>query len=220
MGGILCAFIAIAAVVNYGRWENPLVFAGETQSYPLASPDALVYDAQYGRFNLVRVGYSLAYYFVPAWVMRGADGTLLWSTFQERTISTVELPPSSFFISDPLIIGFMVFAFIQLIKDRDVLNRAIAVPVLAGLFVPIGLILTFSCMTYRYRLEFYPFFDLCAFLGFGALLSRPNNPPLGSLISAVLIGVVASHALWLLYMLSPMGNASMRLEGMDVVSFP
>jgi hypothetical protein len=218
-GGVLCAFVAIAAVVNYGRWGDPLVFAGDTQSYPLAGSDPLVYDAQYGRFNLVRLGYSLAYYFAPAWVMRGADGSLLWSTFQERTIGTVELPPSSFFISDPLIIGLMVFALGRLIKHRDVLNRAIAVPVLVGLFVPIVLILTFTCMTFRYRLEFYPFFDLCAFLGFGALLSRPRKPPLRSFIVAVFVGVVASHAFWLLYMLSPMGNASMRLEGMDVVSF-
>jgi hypothetical protein len=218
-GAILLAFIAVAAVVNYGRWGNPLVFAGDAQSHALAGPDLSVYDARYGWFNPIRVGYSLAYYFIPVWVLRGADGNLLWSAFQERTIGTVELPPSSFFLSDPLIIGLMIFALIGLVARRNVLDRAIAVPVLAGLFVPIALILTFNCMTFRYRLEFYPFFDLCAFLGFGALLSRPKDPPVGLFAIPVFCGVAASHAIWLLYMLSPMGNAAMRMGGMDVISF-
>jgi hypothetical protein len=216
---ILCAFAAVAALVNYGRWGNPLAFTGDVHSYLMESPDRLAHAAQYGQFNIVRLGYALAYYFVPLWAMRTADGSLLWSAFQHRTIDSVELPPSSFFISDPLTIGLAVFALVQLIRHRDALNRAVAVPVLAGLFVPIALILTFSSMTFRYRLEFYPFFDLCAFLGFGVLLARPKKPPLRAFAVAAIVGVVGAHALGLLYMLTPLGNASGLLGGMDVMSF-
>jgi len=216
-GAILCAFLAIAGFINYERWGNPLVFAGDSD-VP-ASPDPLGLAGQFGRFNIVRLGYALAYYFVPVWAMRTADSSLLWSDFAHRTIFAVELPPSSFFISDPLLIGLTIFALVQLLRHPDVLNRRIAVPVLAGLFVPILLILTFSSMTFRYRLEFYPFFDLCAFLGFGVLVSRPEIPPLRAFAVAAFGGVVTAHALWLLYMLSPLGDASTRLGGMGVISF-
>jgi hypothetical protein len=216
---ILGVFVATAGLVNYERWGNPLAFAADMQSYSLASPDRLARDAQYGQFNIVRLGYALAYYFVPVWAMRTADDNLLWSAFQQRTIDSVELPPSSFLISDPVIIGLTVFALAQLVRNREVINRAIAVPVLAGLFVPIMLILTYSNMTFRYRLEFYPFFDLCAFLGFGVLLSRPKKPPLTSFAIAAIVGVISSHGLWVLYALGRYGDASDKLGGMDVVSF-
>ena len=216
-GAILCAFLAIAGFINYERWGNPLVFAGESD-VP-ASSDSLGSAGEFGRFNIIRLGYGLAYCFVPVWVMQTTDGGLLWSAFAHRTIYAVELPPSSFFISDPLIIGLAFFALVQLARHKDVLNRRIAVPVLAGLFVPILLILTFSSMTFRYRLEFYPFFDLCAFLGFGVLMSRPEKPPLRSFAVAAFGGVVTAHALWLLYMLSPLGDASTHLGSMDVLSF-
>jgi hypothetical protein len=181
--------------VNYQRWGNPLLFAdSQLHLYAmLHAPDRLVRSERYGQFNLIRLGYGLAYYFFPVWVMRAGDGSLLWSAFQERTIDSVELPPSSFLISDPLIVGLAVFSLVQLVSRRHVLNRAVAVPVLVGLFVPIALMLTFIAMTFRYRLEFYPFFDLCAFLGFGVLLARPAPPPRGWFAAAAIVGVVASQ---------------------------
>ena len=214
-GPILAAFIVIAGVVNYGRWGDPLVFSGAPE--PDIGPDTTTLPHQ--RFNIIRLGYALVYYFAPAWVMRTADGNLLWEAFQQRTITAVELPPGSFFLSDPLIIGLAGLALVALIRHRDAIKRAIAVPVLAGLFVPIALILTFTCMTFRYRLEFYPFFDLCAFLGFGVVLSRPKRLAGWAFAIAAFGGVMASHAFWLMYMLSPLGSASLRLDGMDVISF-
>jgi hypothetical protein len=216
---ILGVFVATAGLVNYQRWGHPLAFAADMQSYLLASPDRLARDAQYGQFNIIRVGYALAYYFVPVWAIPTADGNFLWSAFQQRTIDAVELPPGSFFISDLVLITLTVFALAQLVRQREAINRAIAVPVLAGLFVPIVLILTYSSMTFRYRLEFYPFFDLCGFLGFGVLLSRPKKPPLAGFAVAAIVGVIASHGLWVLYALGRYGDASDKLGGMDLISF-
>ena len=90
---------------------------------------------------------------------------------------------------------------------------------LAGLVVPIALMLTFNGMAFRYRLEFYPFFDLCAFLGFAVLVSRPKQPPLIPSAAAAIVSVVASHGFWVLYVLSRFGDATKRLAGMDVVTF-
>jgi hypothetical protein len=218
-GLILLGFVAIAGFVNYQRWGNPLAFTGDMDSYLLARPEWSALLARYGSFNIVRLGYGLAYYFVPVWASRTPDGTLLWSAFQHRTICSVELPPASFLLSDPLIVGLAVFALVQLVANREALNRAIAVPVLAGLFVPIGLMLTFNSMAFRYRLEFYPFFDLCAFLGFAVLVSRPKTPLLIPSAAAAILGIVASHGLWILYVLGRFGDASERLAGMGVISF-
>jgi hypothetical protein len=216
---VLVFFILVAAGVNYGRWGNPFTFTGDIHSYPLATPAWLVRDAQYGNFNLIRMGYGLAYYFVPLWAMQGPDGGLLWSEFQQRTIHSVELPPASFFLSDPLLIGLAGFALFQLVRHRKALDRGIAISVLAGLLLPIILILSFSSTTFRYRLEFYPFLNLCAFLGLGALLSRPRHVPLVPIAVAAVVGVVGSHMFWLLYALGRYGDATERLAGMDVISF-
>jgi hypothetical protein len=216
---ILCGFVAIAAIVNDGRWGNPLAFAADMQSYLLATPDRVARDAQYGQFNIVRLGYALAYYFVPVWVASNADGTLLWSALEHRAIDSVELPPASFFISDPLVVGLMLFMLVQLARHRGAFDRAVVVPVLAGLLVPIVLILTYSSMTFRYRLEFYPFFNLCAFLGFGVLASRPKAPPVIPIALAAVVGVIGSHVFWMLYVLGRFGNAADKLGGTDVISF-
>src|SRR6266568_7774833 len=218
-GAILLAFVAIAGFVNYQRWGNPLAFTGDLDSYLMISPAWSALLDRYGIFNIVRIGYGFVYYFVPVWAISTADGSLLWSAFQHRTIYSVELPPASFFLSDPLIVGLAVFALVQLVTNREALNRAIAVPVLAGLFVPIMLMLTFDGMAFRYRLEFYPFFDLCAFLGFGVLISRPKEPLLIPSAAAAIVGVVASHGLWILYVVSRFGDATKRLAGMDMISF-
>jgi hypothetical protein len=217
----LCGFAAITGFINYERFGNPFAFT-DPQNYLWAmmhGRDRLIRDQEYGIFNIVRLGYGLVYYFFPVWVMRGADGALLWSAFQHRTIDSIELPPSSFFISDPLLIGLTIFTLFRLVRSRDAVDRAIAVPVLVGLCVPIGLILTFVSMSFRYRLEFYPFFELCAFLGFGLLLSRSKPPPRRLFATAAVAGVVSAHAFWLLYMLSPLGDAGSLLGGSDVVSF-
>jgi hypothetical protein len=218
---IAAAFVVVAGIVNYGRWGSPLLFTDpQTHLWAmLHAPDRLRRGQEYGAFNIVRLGYALAYYFVPVWVLRDSDGELLWSAFQHRTIDSVELPPSSFFASDPLILALAVFALVQLVRHRHVIDRMVAVPVLAGLAVPIALILTFISMTFRYRMEFYPFLDLCGFLGFGVLLSRTQRPPARSFVAAALFGVVASHALWVLYMLSPFGSADELMRGMDIASY-
>src|SRR6185295_4649537 len=130
-----------------------------------------------------------------------------------------ELPPSSFFISDPLLVGLTVFVLFYLAKPRQLIDRTIAVPVLVGLLVPIALVLAYSGMSFRYRLEFYPFFYFCALLGFGVLLSRANAPPLRWFALAAWGGILTAHLMGLLYMYSRLGDVQALLHGGDVISY-
>src|SRR5205814_5639334 len=219
---ILAAFAGAAGFINFERWGNPFSFADQyAYLWPILhnASDRLLRYEQYGNFNPIRIGYALIYYFFPVWVLRGTDGDLLWGEFQRWTIDSVELPPSSFLVSDPLVLGLAVFALSQLLRRRNAINHGTIVPVLIGLLVPILLILTLSSMTFRYRMEFYPFFEFCAFLGFGLLLSRQTRPPILLLAAATVIGVIASHAAWMLYILTPFGPANEVMGNMDVVSF-
>jgi hypothetical protein len=74
---------------------------------------------------------------ISSWYGYRAASTadLLSAEFQCRTIDSVELPPSRFIITDPLLIGLAVFALFQLpgAGGRD---RATVVSVLVGLLIP------------------------------------------------------------------------------------
>lgn len=216
---LLCFFIAIAGWINYQRWGNPLVFADVRLQLVsiLEFPDRVKSAQQYGAFDLARLGYGLLYYFLPIWALPTAHSNLLWSTLP--TIDSIELPPSSFFITDPLLLAMAAFGLSQLAGKRAALDRAIAVPVAAGLFIPVVLMLMFNSMTFRYRLEFYPFFDLCAFFGFAALASRQQRRSLLPWVIAAAVGIAASHILWVLYVLGRFGDAADRLGGRDVFAF-
>src|SRR5213075_2801565 len=100
---IVLTFAAVAGFINLMRWGSPWVFA-DPQGYLWAimnAPERMARVQQYGEFNPVRIGYMLMYYFFPVWIFHDADGSLLWSAFQQRAIDSIELPPSSFFLSDP-----------------------------------------------------------------------------------------------------------------------
>ena len=219
---IVLIFAAAAGYINYERWGNPLLFTDpHAYLWPVVhnAPDRFLRLDRYGEFNPVRLGYGLVYYFFPIWPLRGADGALLWSEFQQRTIDSVELPPASFLLSDPLIIALGVFALVRLVKRDSAIDWAIAIPILLGLFAPILLMLMLISMTFRYRMEFYPFFELCAFLGFSWFLRRRKEPPVLPLVAATAIGIVSSHVFWMLYFMSPFGTASAAMGDIDVASF-
>ncbi|WP_294330715.1 hypothetical protein [uncultured Sphingomonas sp.] len=96
---------AVTALVNFGRWGNPLTFADyHHYLYNAWYPDRLVRMAEQGLFNLHRVPFGLVYYFAPVWVLHGADGQLLLEATRHKWIDAAELPPSSFLLTDPLLL--------------------------------------------------------------------------------------------------------------------
>jgi hypothetical protein len=214
---VLAGFAAATAIVNQERWGNPLVFVDLSLSVrPILHVDQHV---GYGNFSLVRLGYGLGYYFLPIWVLRDGSGQLLWSSFVQGAMSAVELPPSSFLLSDPLIIGLAIYGSARLARGTAVPRRLpIALTALA-LVIPIVLMLTAMSMTFRYRMEFYPLFEFCAFVGFWCLLqARPRRIAM-VFGGAALVSILVAQFLWLLYMLSPLGMASESLGENSVVGF-
>jgi len=113
-------FALAAGGVNYGRWGNPLVFA-DFAHYGMSQdvyPDRLVRMAAYGAFNLSRIWIGLSYYFVPLWAIVRPDWQFLWGAAQTRLFDSIEIPPSSFLVSDPLLLGLCVVGVLT-VRQRD-----------------------------------------------------------------------------------------------------
>ena len=218
---ILAGFAAATGLVNYQRWGNPLVFADLSRALIVQRfPERLLRLAEYGEFNPLRLGYGLIYYFLPLWVLRGADGQLWWSAFQQRAIDAVELPPSSFLVSDPLLLGLAIYGAMLFFRRGQVLRRGAVAAVAAGFAVPILLMLTAISMCFRYRLEFYPLIELAAFAGFAGLAaSRPTGRTQLLCGIAAVAGIVIAHGFWILYMISPFGPAPLVMGPLGILDF-
>jgi hypothetical protein len=83
-----------------------LTFANLTENifYRDIYPERLVVLDCYGEFSVARIGYALMYYFLPVWAIISPNHEFLFASFQRRTIDSVKMPPSSFFLTDPLLI--------------------------------------------------------------------------------------------------------------------
>jgi hypothetical protein len=219
---ILLAFIATAGLVNAARWGNPLVFEDPRLHIRTLAvePERLVRYLTYGNFSLVRLGYGLMYYFFPVWVLHDSAGHLLWDAWQRRVIDTIELPPSTFLLSDPLLLGLAGYAVVHVTKWKNVARPAVILCVSSGLAVPPFLMMTAIYMAFRYRIEFYPLFEFLAFIGFGRLSARRQPAAVyAAVTAAVVIGVVAATVLYVLYQFSRFGHAEYYLEHMSVIAY-
>lgn len=238
---ILVALLIVAGTVNYYRWGNPTTFADYTlylgnRFYP----DRIPRTDLYGLFNLARIPFGLSYYFLPIWVLQGRDGRLLFENTQIRLMDNVELPPSSYFLTDLLPIAFIVFLIMavwagrsivsgSLRKSRELvglgdpqsshqfLSYAQGLALAIGLAVPCVLMLTAISMNYRYRMEFYPEMDLLAFLGLYATVSDPAllarfNRHRSRMLAATIISIVSAFVAMFLYRHSPFGPAQLYLH--------
>ena len=221
---VLTALIILVGTVNYLRWGNPATFA-DYKSYIIANNqrdhrDALLMQA-YGTFNLVRTPYTLGYYFFPVFAMQGPHGHLLFQETQTRLFSDIELPPSSFLLTDLLPFCFIALLAIALWKHRNLGSPPAgkwAAAVALGLFVPCALMLTLIWMTYRYRMEFYPEIDFLAFLGLYATVS---NPALLAwvrrrhrwMLAATMVSIASAFAAMMLYWFSDWGPYQRLLGG-------
>lgn len=224
--GILGLCILITGAVNYGRWGNPLTFANfNLYIMNRFFSDRAARRATYGLFNVRRIPFGLMYYFSPVWTVQTKGGALLFGQFQTRLFEDIELPPSSFFITDLLPICFIMFLLVALWKRRTGRLRGLgpAAAISMGLFAPCLLMLTAISMTYRYRMEFYPEIDFLAFLGLYVVLTDETMRAKFArcrtwMESAMLVSVAGSLAALILYWMAPFGRAQdivrMGISGM------
>jgi hypothetical protein len=209
---ILFLFAGLCGGINYGRWGNPLTFI-DLQHYYHSTPQQLALLEKYGEFNPVRLLYGSMYYFLPLWTIVQPNGSFLFSEFQERYLFSIELPPSSFFLSDPLLVlldgVFIVMALRRQIQ-RDLIDLRASVALLAGLAIAPLLIMIAITMAFRYRMEFYPVIELAAFLGIYAACSSDIAFHDGALRRATwacaIAGIVVSQLLMVAYKVSPFGS--------------
>jgi hypothetical protein len=215
--GVLLGFVTLSGIVNYQRWGNPLEFYYDPHTYIgyMTAPLRLARLEAYGVFNVGRLWYGILYYFFPIWTISRPDGQLLFAEFETRMLDAVETPPSSFLLSDPLLLvlaGAYLLRLPRLARER-LLDLRAAAALMIGLLVPVFLILTFMYMAFRYRMEFYPFLEFSAFLGFYAICVSPEESAALSLkkLSFILIfsagfGILYSHFALFLHKISPPGN--------------
>lgn len=218
---VICVFAGATGIVNAERWGNPLVFADlSRQLIALTrSPDRLVRLHEYGEFNPIRLVYALGYYFVPVWALPDGAGGMPWAEFRDRVFDFVELPPGSFFVSDPLLVGLASYGIACLLRRQDGLRPGVVVPVLGGLAVPPLLILMALALAFRYRLEFYPFLELAALIGFARLVVSEGRRVRTWCAAGAMVSVVAAHAMWVLTMLSPFGPVQNMIGTQSVGAF-
>jgi hypothetical protein len=218
---VLAGFVVLTGFINAERWGNPWTFVDLSRALILAQyPDRLARLHAYGEFNPIRIGFGLIYYFLPLWVLRDGNGHFWWGDFQERVYDNgIELPPSSFFVSDPLLIALAVCGAVTVGRYHDRERRVLVMSCALALFVPAGLLLTFPSLTFRYRMEFYPFFELFAFLGFQKLASRPTARTVNLVAIGAFAGVITAHAMWVIYFLSPLGLAIKVMGPLGIIDF-
>lgn len=166
---LLIVGVLVTAGINFERWGNPLTFANyNLYLFNEQFPDRLARTHQYGLFNIQRIPLGLIYFFFPVWVVPNG-GQLFFQDQFARFIDAVELPPSSFFLTDGffLFLGgvflYSIFCFSR--KGQSWQTTIAALSVIVGLSVPAVLMLMAISMNYRYRAEFYPLIMFMAFMG-------------------------------------------------------
>jgi hypothetical protein len=226
---ILMVFAALTGGVNYARWGNPLIFmplryqAVAHHLYPDRAPRL----QRYGEVNLRRIPFGLQYYFVPVWAMTDTKGDFILQRPQVELFEDVELPPSSFLLSDPLtcvLAGLGALALVVGLRkpvtpipaspvkaNPHLANRRLAGAALLGLMLPACLMLALISLTFRYRMDFYPALDFAAWLGLATLAGRTSPlprlaaPVLGSMSLA---GMAVAAISLLAYAIVPLGPAT------------
>ena len=205
---ILVLFAGAALGVNAARWDRPLTFVPFREQLALVrhGDDRLQRLDRYGELNLRRVPFALQYYFAPVWALGDGKGGLLLQQPQLQLFDDVELPPSSFLLSDPVICVLAALGLWALARRRGRLaDPMLSGAALAGLALPIGVMLAAISLCFRYRMDFYPALDFAACLGAASLRPDPARPP--TLKFLLLGGVGAATAVvgLSLYYFAPFG---------------
>ncbi len=165
---VLALFLTAAGTVNEARWDNPLSFVPLRYQTILHGlyPDREPRLERYGEFNLRRLPFALQYYFAPIWVLQDGQGRMWFQQQQVELFEDVELPPSTFFLSDPVVCILAGLGLWTLARRPGRLpDPALASAALAGLALPAALMLVAIILALRYRMEFYPVLDLAACIG-------------------------------------------------------
>ncbi|HVY33834.1 MAG TPA: hypothetical protein VG960_05375 [Caulobacteraceae bacterium] len=207
---VLALFAGLAGAVNKARWDDPLAFVPVRYQTLMgqADPDRAVRLARYGAVNPVRAPFALQYYFAPLWAVRDGTGQLFFQQAQLDLFDSVELPPSSFLLSDPLLCVLAALGLGALARRRPQLEEAaLARGALLGLAIPGAVMLCAISLTFRYRMDFYPGLDFAACIGLAAMGREPKPITARPWLYMAVGGAVVSLISLTLYSYAPFGPA-------------
>jgi hypothetical protein len=210
---ILVFFAVICGYINYARWGSPLTFQ-DYRYYDILPVNDPTFDVliNHGYFNVRRIPFALSYFFLPVWTIIGSDGHFLFRALQDRLYYTVEAPPATFFASDLLLCSLCVLGVAWLSRQRpDGVDRGAARMIAVCLLIPGVLILMAIAVTFRYRMEFYPFFEFLALFGlFGLRAKITACPRLFTSVCAAMLAIstVSAHGFLLAYKIAPWGDSA------------
>ncbi len=212
---VLGLFAAVALGVNYERWGDPLVFQDYRHygvNLEAGHAESLARLDKYGLFNVLRAPFGLIYYFFPIWAAPTAGAPYMFLGPLRQLFDLCEGPPSTFFVTDPVLVGLFVWFVWRAVRGRSHIARPVsAAALLIGLSLAGLILLCAPAMCYRYRLDFYPLLLLGAYLGLNEATKLYGEKGIGALRGAVLglaalVGVVASHGEMALYKVTPLGS--------------
>jgi hypothetical protein len=166
--------------------------------------------ANYGYFNFRRLWFGLSYFFFPVWAIVGSHGHFLFRVTQNQLYFIVEPPPASFLASDLLLCFLTGLGCAWLWRARELgADRLAAWFVAAGLLIPGILVSIAIAVIFRYRMEFYPFFEFLALFGLIGLRNKLAARPRSftwACVAMVTVSIVFSHLFLGLYKIDPGGN--------------
>ncbi len=207
---VLALFAGMAGAVNKARWDDPLAFVPVRYQTLMgqANPDRVVRLARYGAVNPIRAPFALQYYFAPIWVVRDGSGRMFFQQAQLDLFDSVELPPSSFLLSDPLLCVLAALGLGALARRRPgPADAALARGALVGLALPGAVMLCAISLTFRYRMDFYPGLDFAACIGLAAMSREPRLQQARPWLYMAVGGAVVSLVSLILYGYAPFGPA-------------
>ena len=160
---VLAVFLAMAGIVNQGRWGNPLVFANlHTQTTLIDKfPDRLSRLEQYGLFDWHRVDIGTLYYMLPIWTEQ-LEHMLPLSQRLVRLYDAIEQPASSLLVTDPAWCVLSVLGVVALVRARALSG---ALLLAGGLSLAPVLMLAAWYLAFRYRVEFAPLLLVLSCIG-------------------------------------------------------
>ena len=181
------------------------------------SPAGLTLIGKYGLFNAERIPLGIYYYLFPIWVIVRGDGRFLFEEDQTRLLDVLELPPGSFLLTDISLTALLVSAIWSLaaVRNRMSVARLQAVALGLGLAASCLLMLCAIDQSHRYRIDFYPFIELGAFVGLIQLKSSSiiqSRAVRFATVVAAAVSICASHLELIIYKISGWGLPFERIR--------
>jgi len=167
---VLLLFAAAAGAVNFARWGNPFTFVDFRYYYwGLRHANFLDILQNYGEINFGRMWIGGLYYAtgIP-YLLKGVHP---FAEFLDSRIATIEAPPFSPFLTNPLTIFLSGVGLYHLWWRPSLPRQAVAILRLAlvGHASAVLLILAAMYLTMRYRFDFAPFMTVAALIGYRAM---------------------------------------------------